>query len=215
VTDDRAEELPQPQRRSAVRRLRLDLAFGGAVLVVIVLLTRHHGSSGSATPTPTPTSEVTSSSTPQALDDEPLGVYPVRNRHAGDVARCPAGFDCPVSHLASAGTRAALEAAFPGARVVTARTVRSVVTGYGQAVWTIEVRARVGASELRMRLQPLSPMDHAQHGTMLFGGHAITHWESMLSQLLVVIDVVAPADNPASLAAIEQLARDARLTSPW
>jgi hypothetical protein len=35
-----------------------------------------------------------------------------------------------------------------------------------------------------------------------------------LSQLLVVIDVVAPADHPASLTAIEQLAGDARMLSP-
>jgi hypothetical protein len=208
VSDDGAEVLAQPQRRGPL--LGLAIVLGAAILLVTIVVTRNHPGSTEAAPTSTPATRTRS---PQPLD-QPLPVYPVPNRRAGDVARCPDGFDCPVSRGATAGTRAALEAAFPGARVLAARTVRAVVQGYGQTVWAMDVRARVGAAELRMRVQPLSPADRPEHRTTLFNGHALTHWQSTLSQVLVLIDVVAPADSPASLSAIEQLARDARLVSP-
>lgn len=216
MTDDGGpEELPQQPQRA--RTLRWNLALAAAVLIVIALLTKHGRDVGTADSTvgPTPTSPTSPSDVPHGLDDEGLAVFPVPDRHAGTVARCPAGFDCPVSHRISAGTRAALYSAFPGVHVVRARTVRTVVVGYGQAIWTQDVRARVGDQLIRLRLQPASPTDHASHSSTLFGGHAITHWESILSQLVVLIDVVAPADSPAPLAAIEQLAHDGRLTSPW
>ncbi|MDT4917878.1 MAG: hypothetical protein QOH89_2578 [Pseudonocardiales bacterium] len=205
------EELASPERRSTSRRLRLDIAVGGAGLIIVLLLTRHHGGGEPAATTATPTASTSSTARPS---DDRLGVYPVPDRAAGNAARCPDGFDCLESRFASAGTRAALEAAFPGARITSARTVRTVVAGYGQSIWTVDLRAVTGDEVVTLRLQPRSPADVPRHGTGLFGGHAITHWEGFLSQLLVVIDVVAPADHPAPLAAIEQLAGDSRMLSP-
>jgi hypothetical protein len=220
LTDERgAEELPQPESRSRrVRRLRRDLALGAAVLLVILLVAKNHGDSRTGGRTSTsasaPTASTSMTAIPRALDERLPG-HRVPNRNPRTVALCPKGFDCPVSHHITAGARAALEAAFPGARVVYARTVRAFVVNFGQAIWAADVRARIGDELLRLRLQPVSRTDHARHGTTLFGGHAITHWESLLSHLLVVIDVVAPADRPASLTAIDRLAHDTRLTSPW
>jgi hypothetical protein len=196
--------------------MRLDIALGGAVLLVLLLVGRHLGSSGTAKSTnSSPPSVPTATSTSHSLGPQQVAVFPVPDRRAGNAAHCPDGFACPVSRGVTAGTRAALDAAFPGARVISARTVRTVVAGYGQSVWTMDVRARADGTEIRLRVQPLSPEDKPQHGTTLFNGHALTHWESALSQMLVVIDVIGPADVPPPLAAMDQLAHDARMLSPW
>jgi hypothetical protein len=220
--DESVEELAQPDRRSVVRRLRLDLALGGAVLIIVLLLMKRswHSDNDGWTPTPSPSIPTSTATTrvpevPPIVPSVSLAVFPADSRRAGNVARCPAGFTCPVSNIASAGVRAALESAYPGARILSARTVRAIVDGYGQTIWTVDVRARAGAELIQLRIQPVSPEDDEQYTRSLFGGHSITHWESLLSQVLVVIDVVTPADEPASLAAVEQLARDSRMLSPW
>jgi hypothetical protein len=226
MTDpDGVEELAQPGRRRSRRALRRDLALGAILLFAVVLVTRHGGGGGAGpTPTPTPTGSTTHSGSttaaPVVAPSDPavtgsLAVYPVPDRHAGDAARCPAGFACQVWHGMTVPAQDALQGAFPGARVVRARTERIYVANYGQALWTADVQARAGDEVLRLRLQPRSPDDGEQHGTTLFNGHAITHWESVLDQLRVVIDVIAPADRPASLSAIGRLARDTRLLTSW
>src|SRR3954451_5089322 len=209
--DDGPEELIAPDRRSRVGRLRVDLAVGGLVLTVVLLLTRHSGHDGSRAPGPSAAPQ----SAAHPFGTETLALYPVPNRRAGNAARCPAGFQCVSSSRATSAADAALRDAFPGARIVSAHTVRIFVQGYGQALWTAHVRARDGDQLLQLRLQPRSPNDGERHDSMLFDGRAITHWESVLLQLRVVIAVVAPADHPVSLGAVEQLARDPRLLSSW
>jgi hypothetical protein len=214
--DDGVEELAQPDA-AKLRRLRLDLGIGALVLFAVLLVVKWKGGgddpTGSAATTTRAPSSSSSVATPRSA--EPPPVFPVDTRAEGNRARCPRGFQCPVSPVASAGIQRALEAAFPDVRIVAARTVRSVVTGYGQAIWAADVRARAGDHRITLRLQPLSPQDAEKHSTIVFGGHSITRWEGILSQLLVVIDVVSPADHPASLTAVEQLARDGQMLSPW
>ena len=214
MTDDGAEELAQPPPRVSARRLRLDLALGAAVLVGIVLLTRPHGNGTGGGSPPTPTATAAASTPPQTGTAGPA-VYPAPYRHVRDVASCPDGSRCQRFAGLTLGTKAALEAAFPGVRVLRARTVRIYVTGYGTAVWTSDIRARAGDQLVHLQVQPGSPEDGVRHRTTLFGGHSITHWETALHQARVLIEVVAPADRPASLAAVGQLAHDARLLSPW
>jgi hypothetical protein len=214
VTVDGAEELAQPERRTTARRLRLELVVGAAVLLGILLVTRHHhGSTVDAGPTSGPTA--TSSRVPASVGTAALAIYPVPDRHAGDVAHCPLHLECQRVSAPTLGIREALQDAFPGARVEHAQTTRIDVKGYGTALWTSNLQARVGDELVRLRVQPRSPDDKQVHGSSLFGGHAITHWESVQNQVRVVIDVVSPADSATPLTAIEQLARDARLTSPW
>jgi hypothetical protein len=214
--DGGVEELAQPAPRAGVQRLRLDIAVGAAVLFGVLLIVRAQGGGddpvGSASSTP---AAQPSSSSASSVHAGRAPLFPVQSRQEGNRARCPSGFECPVSPVASAGIQRALKAAFPDAQVVSARVVRSVVEGYGQTIWSADVVARSGGQEIRLRLQPLSPEDHERHSTMLIGGHSITRWEGVLSQLRVVVDVVAPADEPASLAAVEQLAHDAQMLSPW
>lgn len=212
--DDGVEELAQSPARAGLRRLRLDIAVGALVLFGVLLLVRMRdgGVEPSATSTPAPQSSSTGINT--AADERPP-IYPVPNRHQGNLAPCPSGFVCPVSTTVSAGIQNALRAAFPNVEILDARVVRSVVNGYGQAIWSADVRARAGEQQITVRLQPLSPTDPEQHGVTLFNGHAITHWEGVLSQLRVVINVVAPADQPASLETVGQLAHDTQMLSAW
>jgi hypothetical protein len=213
--DNGVEELAQPGLRSGSRRLRLDIAVGAVVLFGILVVVRLQGSDDPAQPAVRSGTGSNSSSPVASASAERPPVFPVDTRREGNLAKCPDGFECPVSKVASAGIQRALEAAFPGVVIVSARTVRSVVEGYGQAIWTADVLARAGEQQIQLRLQPLSPTDPEQNSVSLFNGHSITHWEGVLSQLRVVIDVVAPADRPASLAAVEQLAHDAQMLSPW
>jgi hypothetical protein len=219
MTDGGAEELAQPDRRPLVRRLRLDLALGAAVLLVILLVTRHHHGSGAPASTPapstTPTATVPGSAVPHSLGTGTLAVYPVPNQHAGAFEDCPDGLPC--EHFADVplGIREALAAAFPAVRVLHAHTTRIDVKGYGTALWRSAVRARAGDELIRLRVQPRSPGDRQRQGTEVSAGRVITHWASVQNQLRVLIDVVAPAAAPPVLPAVEQLARDARLSSPW
>ena len=215
MTDEGTEELAAPQRRATAFRLRRDLILGAAVLLIFVLATRNHSGPVDAGPTAAPTTTAASSLVPQSAGTAALAIYPVPDRHAGNFAHCPLHLEC--QHLAGTtlGIRAALQAAFPGARVVQAQTTRIYVKGYGTALWRSNVQAMVGDQLLRLRLQPRSPDDGQLHSSSRFGGHATTHWEGVQNQLRVVIDVVSPVGGAGPLAAIEQLARDARLTSPW
>jgi hypothetical protein len=212
---DRVEELDELGARSGSRRLRVDIAIGALVLFGILVVVRLRGGDDPATPATRAGTGSNSSSPVARASAERPPVFPVATRQEGNLAKCPAGFECPVAKVASAGIKRALEAAFPGALIVSARTVRTVVQGYGQAIWAADVLARAGEQQIQLRLQPLSPADPEQHSVSLFNGHSITHWEGVLSQLRVVVDVVAPADRPASLAAVEQLAHDAQMLSPW
>jgi hypothetical protein len=220
MTDDGAEELSKPQRRSAISRLRKELALGAAVLFVILLVTRQHGNDGAAGPSPspslapTPPRTTSTSPAPQSLDTGTLAVYPVPNQHVGNFERCPQELPCEHFADVTLGIRAALHDAFPGVHVLRARTTRIDVKGYGTALWSSTVRARADADLIRLRVRPRSPADRQVTDSARSGGHEITHWESVQNQLRVVIDVVGPA-GPAPLTAIEQLARDARLVSPW
>jgi hypothetical protein len=211
TSDEGAEELARPGRRASVRRLRLDIAVAAAVLIGVVLLTRHYGNSGPAAPAPTPSA---STAPPVGTSSAVSAPNPFSN-HAGRVARCPEGLRCERFAGATLGMHAALAAAFPSFRVLHARTMRIDVPGYGTALWRSDVQARAGDEIVRLRVQLRGPDDGERHGTKVLGARSITHWEGVLRQLRVVIDVVAPANGPAPLAAVEQLARDARLASPW
>ena len=209
MTDGGTEDLAAPERRATAFRLRRDLTLGAAVLFIFVLATRHHGGHDGAGPTSGPTTTTASSAVPQSAGTAAPASYPAPARH------CPLHLECQRLAATTLGIRDALQAAFPGARVVHAQTTRIAAKGYGTALWTSNVQAMVGDELVRLRVQPRRPDDKHLHGLSVSGGHAITHWASVQRQIRVVIDVVAPADSTTPLAAIEQLARDARLGSPW
>lgn len=221
--DEVEEELPRPRRRQLPRnqRLRLDLGLGVIGLVVVVLIGNalaHHGGKSSPTssagpgtgkPTPAGTDVVSvGRGAPGALPAPAPGV------------RCPRATECITEFGVPLPVRAAVRAAFPGARITSGRTVRLYVKNYGQALTSLDVNARRGPDEIELRLRGVAWTDvgrddQARAGTTVFDGRRTVQYETPNAQYDVLVQVVTPASRHVAMAPLMRLARDDRLLARY
>jgi hypothetical protein len=215
------EELPQPRRRTKrARMLRLDLGVAAVLLAGVAIIAGRATHDGHAPALATSGSPVASGSqvasgTPVTTTSGtwvPLAVP--RSGNLEELARCPQGSECITAPIAPIPVSDALQAAFPGARITFARTVRLYVRNFGQALWSLRVDAQVGDAQVQLRLRGSTPVDKRREDRLLFGGHSITRFEDALIQYHVQVEVIAPPDQPAAFETLRQLAGDVRLLQP-
>jgi hypothetical protein len=219
--DERDEELPQPPRhrdRPPAQRLRIELALGALLLLGIALIAsaiarRGGGPGGTSTPTPAPTSMP---SVPGVVaPSDFVTVAPVKGgwipRGPAQAARCPAGLHCVTLHEVSARARAAVQDAFPGARITSSQTVLLTVGRHSEGLWGLGIRARTRDAEVIVQVRVSVSGDHRRWATLHRGGQAVARLERALGDYHVAVRVISPADRPPPRAALERLAHDIRL----
>lgn len=220
---DVEEELPPRGRRQLPRsqRLRLDLGLGVLGLVVAALIGNalaHHGGKPSSTSSNGPR---TGSPAPAATN----AVNVTRGAHGAlpapaPRARCPSKTECITYFGVPAPVRAAVAAAFPGARITSGRTVRLYVKNYGQALTSLDVNARRGPEKITLRLRGVAWTDvgrdnQARAGTTVFDGRRTVQYEAPNAQYDVLVEVVTPASRHVAVAPLMRLARDDRLLARY
>jgi hypothetical protein len=215
------ELLPEPrshQDGTRARRLRRDLGVGAVGLLAAALvgsaIARHGGPGTGASPA--------TSSHPHELAAATgfLTLLPTAAHYlpesAVDAVACPSRSDCIARHDVSQPVRDAVADAFPGAVVFSAEAVHMRVPNFGEANWSLQLRARTGAIEIVLRMRGLAKPDRS-HGyrRVLFNGTAITRYESVLGPYYVFVEVIGPATQHQSVEQLAGLAKDIRLFEPW
>jgi hypothetical protein len=198
------EELPQhADQASRTRRLRVDIVVALLVLSGSVLVARAVAHGGHAvTPTSVPTGPHSVS-----LSDAGIALPVPRTAHP---ERCPDGFSCVTATAVAAPVEEALHAAFPGAAIDAAKTVRLYVKD-GLALWYLSIHAWIDSDEFALQLRVRHASDVRRESVMRYGAHSITRYEASLQQYQVVVDYVAPADHPQRVDSLARLAGDVRL----
>jgi hypothetical protein len=201
------EELPQPHQHGkppGARRLRLDLGLAALLLGAAALIgtaISQHGQSGNPSTSPSGSASVSrTTATPEravATDFVTL--------HAGTTTT-----------RISDAARDALQDAFPGARIIAARTVRVHGRNNGGALSALNVTARQGDKRIALALRGALRTDvsrdvGARTGRAFSGGHRITSYEAPLAQYDVVVQVVSPRSKHQDVAPLARLASDTRL----
>lgn len=214
---DQDEELPQPRRRLEARRLRLELGLAAVLLLVVAVLARSLTHRGSGTPAATTSAAPSHRVTVQTFPTDFVTLTPIKGgwlpRSAAQALRCPVR--CVTIADVSGPVRDAIADAFPGAQVTSARTVRLVVRNFGNANWSLQVRARAGDRLVLLQARGAANGDSGGYQQMIFDGHLISRYAVTLMEYHVLVQVISPADDPPSRAALQQLAGDARLLSTW
>jgi hypothetical protein len=198
------EELPQPAGQATrTRRLRVDIVVAVLVLSGSVLVARAVSHGGhTVTPTSVPTSPHNVS-----LADTGIALPVRRTAHP---ERCPDGFACVTATTVAAPVEDALHAAFPGAAIDGAKTVRLYVEG-GLALWYLSIHAWIDGDEFALQLRARRASDAKSESVMQYGAHSITRYEASLQEYQVIVDYVAPAGHPQRVDPLARLAGDVRL----
>jgi hypothetical protein len=233
------EELLETGGRGERRRLgrmRLDLAIGavvlGGALVVARLISDNDASTGARpapTPSPSPSARTYGTGAPDSgsgllngmatatlAPSDGRGVtIPARpGRDADDPFRCPESATCTTVESAAAPVRAAVRAAFPGAVLEAATTVRMAGRPAAASLWFLQVNALVGSREILVRVQVPTSRD-VEQGNETETAHGTTAYLSTgLRQYHVTVQVDGPAGREQPFSALQKLATDVRLLAP-
>ncbi len=213
------EELPHPHReRTRAQRLRRDLGLATAILAVIALVANAMTHKGGTRDT---LSRSSASSAPSiAVPTGVVALTPTGAAYlpptAADALKCPDQVECITAHDVSTPIREAIAAAFPGATITSAESVRQYVRNYGQANQSLRIAARDADIEITVSLRGLAQSDRTRgYSRMLYGGRAITRYEDALGHYHVLIEVVTAADQYQPADPLARLASDIRLFEPW
>lgn len=128
-----------------------------------------------------------------------------------DPAACLPGVSCISSDSVPADVLAAIRAAFPGARPLSAGTVLTHFDGPGSKLWFRQVNARAGNLDILVRVQQPRSNDRPHGESTDHGDGAIAYLETHEQGLTVQVQVDAPSGHVTALAKLRALAADRRL----
>jgi hypothetical protein len=197
------------------------LVLAAAVLAAFALVgTVIDRQSGSPPRAARPTSAPAPSTPIGAVPGLEMTVYPgpVAPDQLSRLATCPEADDggsaCNSTSALPLGVLTAIQAAFPGAQLTSARSEQLRDVGFGPGgLWFREVRATAGRTSLVIVIGQRAPHDTNAASALDDGAASRVYAVHVMAKLTVSVQVTLPSGATAPIPAATALSRDPRLVS--